>query len=58
MARWQGLSRRTKTGARLKSHHEKRKRELGRPEAQTIIGDTRVKKVRTRGGNEKLRALG
>ena len=57
MARWQGLSRRTKSGARLKSHHEKRKRELGRPEAQTIIGDTRVKKIRTRGGNEKQRAF-
>ncbi|NHJ05288.1 MAG: 30S ribosomal protein S8e [Candidatus Heimdallarchaeota archaeon] len=57
MARWQGLSRRTKSGARLKKHHEKRKAELGRPEAQTIIGQTRVKKIRTRGDNLKLRAL-
>ncbi|MBN1329210.1 MAG: 30S ribosomal protein S8e [Candidatus Heimdallarchaeota archaeon] len=57
MARWQGLSRRTKTGARLKKHHEKRKAELGRPEAQTIIGEPRVKQIRTRGGNSKLRAL-
>ncbi len=56
MARWQGLSRRTKTGARLKKHHEKRKDELGRPEAQTIIGEPRVKKIRTRGGNFKYRA--
>ena len=57
MARWQGLSRRTKSGARLKKHHEKRKAELGRPEAQTIIGAPRIKTIRTRGGNQKLRAL-
>ncbi|TET30078.1 MAG: 30S ribosomal protein S8e, partial [Candidatus Heimdallarchaeota archaeon] len=57
MARWQGLSRRTKSGARLKKHHEKRKAELGRPEAQTIIGEPRVKQIRTRGGNHKYRAL-
>ncbi|NHJ32202.1 MAG: 30S ribosomal protein S8e [Asgard group archaeon] len=56
MARWQGLSRRTKSGARLKKHHEKRKAELGRPEAQTIIGEPRVRKIRTRGGNHKYRA--
>jgi small subunit ribosomal protein S8e len=56
MARWQGRSRRTKSGARLKKHHEKRKAELGRPEAQTIIGEPRVKHIRTRGGNTKLRA--
>ncbi|MHA1244246.1 MAG: 30S ribosomal protein S8e [Candidatus Heimdallarchaeota archaeon] len=57
MARWQGLSRRTKSGARLKKHHEKRKDELGRPEAQTIIGEKRVKSIRTRGANQKLRAF-
>lgn len=56
MARWQGLSKRTKSGSRLKKHHEKRKAELGRPEAQTIIGEPRVKKIRTMGGNFKLRA--
>ncbi|NHJ85733.1 MAG: 30S ribosomal protein S8e [Asgard group archaeon] len=57
MARWQGLSRRTKSGARLKKHHEKRKAELGRPEAQTIIGEPRIRPIRTLGGNSKLRAL-
>ena len=57
MARWQGLSKRTKSGARLKKHHEKRKRELGRPEARTIIGETRVKEIRTQGNNRKYRAL-
>lgn len=56
MARWQGLSKRTKSGSRLKKHHEKRKAELGRPETQTIIGEPRVKKIRTMGGNFKLRA--
>jgi len=56
MARWQGLSRRTKSGARLKKHHEKRKAELGRPEAQTIIGEKRIKIIRTRGDNHKVRA--
>jgi small subunit ribosomal protein S8e len=57
MAKWQGLSRRKKSGARLKRHHEKRKSELGRPEAQTIIGEKRVREIRTQGGNHKLRAL-
>ncbi|NHJ47415.1 MAG: 30S ribosomal protein S8e [Asgard group archaeon] len=56
MARWQGRSKRTKSGARYKKHHEKRKAELGRPETQTIIGEPRVKHIRTRGGNTKLRA--
>ncbi len=56
MARWQGLSRRTKSGSRLKKHHEKRKAELGRPEAQTLIGEPRVREIRTRGGNHKYRA--
>ncbi|MFW9922005.1 MAG: 30S ribosomal protein S8e [Candidatus Thorarchaeota archaeon] len=57
MARWQGLSRRTSSGARIKKHHEKRKSELGRPEAQTIIGEPRIRTIRTRGNNLKLRAL-
>jgi small subunit ribosomal protein S8e len=56
MARWQGRSKRSKSGARLKKHHEKRKAELGRPDAETIIGEPRVKHIRTRGGNTKLRA--
>ncbi|NHK32254.1 MAG: 30S ribosomal protein S8e [Asgard group archaeon] len=56
MARWQGRSKRTKSGARLKKHHEKRKAEIGRPDAETIIGEPRVKHIRTRGGNTKLRA--
>jgi small subunit ribosomal protein S8e len=57
MARWQGRSKRLKSGARLKKHHEKRKAELGRPDAETIIGEPRVKHIRTRGGNTKLRAF-
>ena len=57
MVRWQGLSRRTSSGARLKKHHEKKKRELGRNSAETLIGEERVREVRTRGNNLKLRAL-
>jgi small subunit ribosomal protein S8e len=57
MVKWQGLSKRQKSGARRKKHHEKRKAELGRPAAETIIGEKRVKKIRTRGNNSKLRAL-
>ncbi|MEA2071145.1 MAG: 30S ribosomal protein S8e [Asgard group archaeon] len=57
MARWQGKSKRKSSGARLKKHHEKRKAELGRPEAQTIIGEKKVKRIRTRGNNTKLRTL-
>ncbi len=55
--RWQGRSTRKYTGGRL--HHNRRKKayEAGRPATDTVIGTERRKKVRTMGGNMKLRLL-
>ena len=55
MAIWQGKSVRTSTGARAKSNRSKRKMEFGREAAETKIGDRRIKTIRTKGGNEKIR---
>eukprot|EP01115_Flamella_aegyptia_P002449 TRINITY_DN136509_c0_g1_i1.p1 TRINITY_DN136509_c0_g1~~TRINITY_DN136509_c0_g1_i1.p1 ORF type:complete len:200 (-),score=51.74 TRINITY_DN136509_c0_g1_i1:108-707(-) len=48
---------RRKTGGKRKAIRMKRKFELGRPPAMTRIGPKRVRKVRSRGGNIKYRAL-
>ncbi len=45
------------TGGRRVIHQKKRKYEMGRPPSNTKIGGSKVKKVRCRGGNIKLRAL-
>merc|ERR1712212_925077 len=45
------------TGGKRKQPHKKRKYELGRPAANTKLAAKRVRPVRTRGGNLKLRAL-
>lgn len=46
------------TGGKKHPHQKKRKFELGRPAANTKLSEeSRVHPVRTRGGNEKLRAL-
>ncbi len=55
--RWQGESRRKYTGGRLHRHRKKRAYEAGRPAADTVIGDTKRKIVRTMGGNIKVRLL-
>jgi small subunit ribosomal protein S8e len=55
MAISQGKSTRSPSGARNKSNRGKRKAELGRDPAETKIGDKKLRKIRTRGGNEKLR---
>lgn len=55
MAISQGKSTRKYTGARLIDNRGKRKAELGRDPAETRIGDKKLRKIRTRGGNEKLR---
>ncbi|OPX58514.1 MAG: 30S ribosomal protein S8e [Methanobacterium sp. PtaB.Bin024] len=55
MAIWQGTSVRKPTGARAKSNRNKRKMEFGREPAETKIGDRRIKTIRTKGGNEKIR---
>jgi small subunit ribosomal protein S8e len=55
MAIWQGRSVRKSTGARAKSNRNKRKMEFGREPAETKIGDRKIKKIRTKGGSEKMR---
>ncbi|MFZ2071065.1 MAG: 30S ribosomal protein S8e [Halobacteriota archaeon] len=55
--RWHGRSTRKYTGGRVHYHRKKRAYEAGRPATDTVIGTTRRKKVRTMGGNMKLRLL-
>jgi small subunit ribosomal protein S8e len=55
--RWQGKSRRKSTGGRLHRNRKKREHEAGRPAADTTIGETRIRKIRTRGGSSKMRVL-
>merc|ERR1719333_1159777 len=45
------------TGGKRKSIKKKRKFELGRPMASTKMGPKRIHLIRTRGGNEKRRAM-
>jgi small subunit ribosomal protein S8e len=56
MALWQGNSRRSKTGRRLRYARGKRKFEIGRERHLTTIGPVKYKKVRTKGNNRKARA--
>jgi len=57
MAIWQGKSKRKPTGGRLKMNRGKRKYELGREAAETRIGERKMRIIRTRGGNRKLRLV-
>jgi len=51
------LHKRRATGGKRKIHRKKRKFELGRQSAHTKLGKTKVKLVRVRGGNYKVRGL-
>jgi small subunit ribosomal protein S8e len=55
MAISQGKSIRSPSGARIVANRGKRKSELGRDPAETRVDEKRLRKIRTRGGNEKLR---
>ncbi len=52
---WQGRSKRSYTGKLLRPHRKKRKYEMGRPQVETLIGERKIKKVRVRGGNYKIK---
>ena len=56
MALWQGRSRRSNTGRRIRFARGKRKFEIGREALLTTIGSPKYKKVRTKGKNAKIRA--
>ena len=58
MAICQGKSTRSPSGARRVANRGKRKSELGRESAETRLGEKTLRKIRTRGGNEKLRLAG
>lgn len=53
MSLWQGKSRRKKSGGRRHFARKKRKHEIGRDPTHTVLGETRRKVIRTRGGNRK-----
>lgn len=57
MALWQGNSRRSVTGRRIRYERGKRKFEIGREQHLTTIGKMKHKKLRTRGRNQKIRAM-
>ncbi len=52
---WHGRSRRKPTGGLYRPYRKKRKYEMGRPQVETLIGERKIKKVRVRGGNYKIK---
>jgi small subunit ribosomal protein S8e len=56
MALWQGKSRRSSTGRRIRYARGKRKFEVGRERHLTTLGQTNLKTSRTKGNNTKIRA--
>ncbi|MDO9539237.1 MAG: 30S ribosomal protein S8e [Methanocalculus sp.] len=54
---WQGRSVRKSSGGRYHPTSGKKRFEIGRSPAETVIGITRRRIIRTRGGNIKVRAL-
>jgi len=57
MATWQGRSLRKPSGGRIKLYRRKRKSEFGREPAETKIDERKIKKIKTRGGNRKIRLV-
>jgi small subunit ribosomal protein S8e len=51
------IHKRRATGGKQKVWRKKRKYSLARPPALTKLGQKRIHLVRTRGGNQKFRAL-
>ena len=55
--RWQGKFGRKPTVGKLILARGKRKYEIGREQSDTTIAAIRVKKIETKGGNQKMRML-
>jgi len=55
--KYQGRSKRSKTGSRLRPQRKKRKHELGRDPTETTVGETDLRVVDAHGGSAKVRAL-
>jgi len=58
MAIWQGKSRRKPSGGLRRPQRKKRRFEIGREKQFTYLGEERLKRYRTKGGNVKMRMLG
>lgn len=54
---WHGRSQRKETGGRYRKARKKRKYELGRDPILPVIGKDEYKKLRIRGGNQKVRVV-
>jgi len=54
---WHGRSRRKETGGRYRPARKKRKYEMGRDTILPVIGENKLKKLRVRGGNYKIRVV-
>ncbi|MCD6480812.1 MAG: 30S ribosomal protein S8e [Thermoplasmata archaeon] len=55
---WHGRSQRKETGGRYRPMRKKRKYEIGRDPLPAVIGERKIRKIRVRGGNYKIRILG
>ncbi|RZN70536.1 MAG: 30S ribosomal protein S8e [Candidatus Methanolliviera hydrocarbonicum] len=56
--RWQGRSRKKHTGGRYRIHRKKKVYEMGRDPIPTHLSQVKRKKIRTRGGGQKVILLG
>ena len=57
MAQWMGKSRRKITGGLRRPNRKKRRSEIGREKLFTSVGSQKAFKIRTRGGNSKMRLV-
>ena len=58
MALWQGKSKRKHTGGRYRLARKKRKFEIANERQSCVVGPSRKKELRTRGGGSKFKLLG
>lgn len=58
MALWQGKSQRKNTGGRYRFSRKKRSFEIANERQICILGPSRKKELRTRGGGQKFKLLG
>ena len=55
--KYQGSSKRKRTGGRLRPSRNKKRHELGREPAETTVGEPRFQVIDSRGNDTKTRAL-
>ncbi|MDY6984906.1 MAG: 30S ribosomal protein S8e [Candidatus Thermoplasmatota archaeon] len=57
MAIWMRRSLRKPSGGRIRRHAGKKRREISREIIPLVVGEKRIKRIRTFGGNEKTRVF-